>query len=35
MQLTYLITLKANYIFLNLQLTYLTYLKANYIFLDI
>ena len=33
-QLTYLITLKANYIFLDTQLTYLTTLKANYIFLD-
>jgi len=34
MQLTNLITLKANYIFLNTQLTYLATLKANYIFLD-
>ena len=34
MQLTNLITLKANYIFLNTQLTYLATLKGNYIFLD-
>jgi len=35
MQLTNLITLKANYIFLNTQLTYLATLKGNYIFLNI
>jgi len=34
MQLTNLITLKANYIFLNTQLTYLATLKGNYIFLN-
>jgi len=34
MQLINLITLKANYIFLNTQLTYLATLKGNYIFLD-
>ena len=34
MQLTYLTTLKANYMFLNTQLTYLATLKGNYIFLD-
>jgi len=32
--LTNLITLKANYIFLNTQLTYLATLKGNYIFLN-
>jgi len=34
MQLTYLTTLKANYIFFNTQLTYLATLKGNYIFLN-